>query len=225
MSLGAPPALFTPKQPIAIRPECISTEHTSIHVRQKAAWSHGNFISRKADGTIILTSEGKVLSNSARKEFLDGSGLPLFSLRKAWLSLTRHYWLELPGGQDVLTIRQRFSFGKVKLDFTVRNVASPDHEDVLLEVRGDDWQNAVTDVLCNGHKVAVIRRKFNENTISYKFLPEYDVDVAEGMDYALVKILSSSMNLVRLMIIICKGFSHSHRIGRAYSEPLGHSSC
>lgn len=198
MSIGAPPTLYTPKQPIAIRPDCIAPEQTTIHVRQKAAWSHGDFISRKTDGTIILTSEGKILSNSARKEFLDGSGLPLFSLRRAWFSLTRHYWLELPGGQDILTIRQKASFGKIKLDFTVHNAASPDREEVVLESRGLDWQNAVTDVLCDGKKVAMIRRKFNENTISYKFLPEYDVDVAEGMDTALVKFLPSS---VRLLIV------------------------
>ena len=42
-------------------------------------------------------------------------------------------------------------------------------------------------------KVALIRRKFNEDTISYKFLAEYDVDVAEGMDTALVKLSSSSV--------------------------------
>ena len=196
MPIAAPPTLYTPKQPIAIRLDCIAPQQTTVHVRQKAAWSHGDFISRKADGEIILTSEGKVLSNSARKEFLDGSGLPLFSLRRAWFSLTRHYWLELPGGQDILTIRQKASFGKVKLDFTVRNAASPGHEDIVLQSRGVDWQNAVTDILYDGKKVALIRRRFNENTISYKFLPEYDVDVAEGMDTALVMIFSFSVMFI-----------------------------
>lgn len=84
------------RQRIAIRPDCIADERTTLLVQQKAAWSHGDFIARKADGTTILTSNGKVLSNSARKEFQDASGLPLFSLRRAWFSLTRHYWLELP---------------------------------------------------------------------------------------------------------------------------------
>lgn len=184
----APVALNASKQPIAIRPDCITNERTTILVKQKAAWSHGDFIAQKADGTPILTSSGKVLSNSARKEFQDASGLPLFSLRRAWFSLTRHYWLEIPGGQEVLSIRQRWWFGKVKFDCMIRNALSHGQE-VVFEVRGADMLNTKTDVLYDGKKLASIQRKMDHHTMSYKFLPEYEVDVAGGADTALVILL------------------------------------
>lgn len=181
-------ALTAPKQPIAIRPDCIANASTTILVKQKIGWSQGDFIAQRADGTTILTSNGKVLSNSARKDFQDASGLPLFSLRRAWFSLTRHYWLEIPGGQEVLTVKQKWSFGKIKLDFTVRNAMS-DGQEVVLEVRGVDMLNSITEVSYSGKKLASIQRKMDPHAMSYKFLPEYKIDVAEGVDTALVKLL------------------------------------
>ncbi|KAL8919441.1 MAG: hypothetical protein Q9172_004983 [Xanthocarpia lactea] len=183
-------ALSPLKQPIAIRPDCVVNEPTTITVQQKPGWTQGDFIAQRADGSTILSSNGKLWSKSARKEFQDASGLPLFSLRRAWLSLARHYWLELPGGggQEILTVRQRWSFGKIKLDFTLHNAASPDQEEEkVLELRGADMLNEITEVSCDGSNVASIRRKMDPP--SYKYLPEYEVGVASGMDTALVSVM------------------------------------
>ncbi|KAI4175620.1 MAG: hypothetical protein LQ346_008047 [Caloplaca aetnensis] len=106
--------------------------------------------------------------------------------RKTWLSLTRHFWLELPGGEDILTVQQKWSFGNTKIDFTFRNAAS-DQEDVVLELRGDDIRNTVAHISYMANMFALIRRKTDQShPLSYKFLPEYEVDVAEGVGVALV---------------------------------------
>ncbi|KAI4281216.1 MAG: hypothetical protein L6R38_003878 [Xanthoria sp. 2 TBL-2021] len=181
-----PPKLSTLKQSIAIRPDCITHEHTTFTVKQKAAWSHGDFVARNANGTTVFTSSGKLLSNSARREIEDASGLPLFSLRRSWISLTRHYWLELPGGEEILKVQQHLSFGKIKLDFMLRNAATNDQDEVVLQLRGADMLNEVVEVLNAEEKVASIQRKTDGHSMSYKFLPEYEVEVAEGVDTSLV---------------------------------------
>ncbi|KAI4261468.1 MAG: hypothetical protein L6R42_003331, partial [Xanthoria sp. 1 TBL-2021] len=77
----------------------------------------------------------------------------------------------------------RWSFGKIKLDFTLLNAATDDQEEKVLELRGADMLNEITEVSCDGNKVASIQRKMD--TRSYKYLPEYEVMVASGIDTAL----------------------------------------
>lgn len=94
-------------------------------MKQDLSWSNGDFIAKKADGVILLSCNGKVWSNSARKEFKDASGLPLFSLRISWFSVARAWRLELPGdGYIVMAVRPRWSLGKVKLDCMFNNAAT-----------------------------------------------------------------------------------------------------
>ncbi len=79
--------------------------------------------------------------------------------------------------------------GKVKLDCTFNN-AAPDGEgqEVTLEVRGQDSQTLVTRISHGESKVASVGRMFDNrgNGAIWMFKPEYEVDVAEGMDMALV---------------------------------------
>lgn len=185
--------LATLEQPLAIRTDCITPQRTSLHVKQDLSWSSGDFTAKSADGALILSCDGKVWSNSARKEFKDASGLPLFSLRSSWFSMSKAWRLELPGdGHLIMAVRPRWSFGKVKLDCTFKNAASDvDGQDVILEVRGQDFQNMVTHISCGESRVASVRRMFDSGGrgANLLFKPEYEVDVAEGMDTALVSYL------------------------------------
>ena len=182
--------LATLQQPLAIRTDCIALQRTSLHVKQDLSWSSGDFTAKNADGALVLSCDGKVWSNSARKEFKDGSGLPLFSLRSSWFSMSKAWRLELPGdGHLIMAVRPRWSLGKVKLDCTFKNAASDvDAQEVILEVRGQDFQNLVTHISCGESRVASVRRMFDSGGKGgdWKFKPEYEVDVAEGMDTALV---------------------------------------
>jgi len=182
--------LTTLEQPLAIRTNCITIHRTTLHVKQDRSWSNGNFTAKNAEGTLILSCDGKVWSNSARKEFKDASGLPLFSLRSSWFSMSKAWRLELPGdGHLIMAVRPRWSLGKVKLDCTFNNVASGgDGDEVTLEVRGQDTQSLVTHISRGESKVASVRRMFDSGGkgANWLFKPEYEVDVAEGMDMALV---------------------------------------
>ena len=178
------------KEPIAIRTDCIAAHRTTIYVKLDRSWSKGNFTAKAADGSLILSCDGKVLSNSARKQFTDASGLPLFSLRSSWFSMSKAWTLELPGdGHVILAVRPRWSLGKVKLDATFTTAASNgEGQEVMLEVRGQDYQHLLTYISRGTSKVASVRRMHEdgENRPKFFFKPEYEIEVAEGMDTALV---------------------------------------
>lgn len=178
------------KEPIAIRTDCIAAHRTTIYVKQDRSWSNGNFTAKTADGSLILSCDGKVLSNSARKQFTNASGLPLFSLRSSWFSMSKAWTLELPGdGHVIMAVRPCWSLGRVKLDCTFTNAASNDGgQKVTLKVRGQDIQHLVTDISCRETKVASVKRIHDDGgkRPQFFFKPEYEIEVAQGMDTALV---------------------------------------
>ncbi|MCJ1368105.1 hypothetical protein MMC16_007244 [Acarospora aff. strigata] len=184
--------LATLKQPLAIRSDCITPQQTTLHVKQDLSWSNGDFTAKNANGAVILSCDGKVWSNSARKEFKDASDLPLFSLRSSWFSMSKAWRLELLGdGHMIMAVRPRWSLGKVKLDCTFRNVASDgEGQEVKLEVCRQDYQSLVTHISCGESKVASVERVFDEGKAqNWLFKPEYKVDVAGGMDMALIAVI------------------------------------
>lgn len=196
MATMTPSDLTTLKQPLAIRTDCITPQPTTLHVKHDLSWSNGDYTVTKADGSVLLSCDGKGWSNSMRTQFRDASGLPLFDLRISWFSISKTWRLELPGdhGQMVMAVRLRWTFGKLKLDCTFTNAASDDDgggQEVTLKVRGQDMQNFVTDITCGETKVASVRRVFESGKRGafWMFKQEYDVVVAGGMDMALVSCL------------------------------------
>lgn len=177
------------KQALAIRADWIPSQTTKLTVKQDRSWSKGDFTAKQDGGPLIFSCDGKLWSNSARKELRDATGLPLFSLRASWWSMSKAWRLELPGdGHMILAVRPRWSLGRVKLDCTFTNIA-PGGEDqqVLLEVRGQDSQALVTHINHGEKRAATVRRVFQEGA-SWRFKPEYSVDVAAGMDQSLVSL-------------------------------------
>ena len=184
------PHLQALKQPLAIRAECIAPQTTKINVKLAFSWSSGDFTAETADGATILSCKGIVWSWSARKEVEDASGLPLFSLRCSWFSMAKAWRLELPGdGHMIMAVRPRWSLGKLKLECTFTNAAPGEEgQEVKLEVQGQDFQHLETHINYRGKTVAVVRRFFSNRSVvtSGKFKPLVEVEVAEGMDTALV---------------------------------------
>jgi len=236
MATTTPSNLTTLKQPLAIRTDCITPHPTTLHVKHDLSWSNGNYTATKADGSVLLSCDGKSWSNSMRKQFKDASGLPLFDLRISWFSMAKAWRLELPGdgGQMVMAVRPRLSLGKLKLDCTFTNAASDDDgegQEVTLEVRGQNLQNVVTDITCGEKKVASVRRVFEDGKRGalWMFKQEYEVDVAGGMDMALVSCLlvliakemgaPSRVFILLMSIIDC---CHCHNHGQSPSGKAGH---
>ncbi|KAL8654504.1 MAG: hypothetical protein Q9226_003412 [Calogaya cf. arnoldii] len=111
---------------------CITHKQTTLSVKQNLSL-HTDFAAQIAEGTTIFTSHPISASNSARKQ-IDASALPLFTLRRAWWSNTRRYWLEFAGGEEILKVKlyPGWESGKIKLDFTLRYRTSNDPDEDLL---------------------------------------------------------------------------------------------
>ncbi|KAK5136747.1 hypothetical protein LTR08_002043 [Meristemomyces frigidus] len=215
----SPPA----KGPIAIRPQYIvQDENTVLHVKENNySLARRDFTVRKANGQTLMTVSGKTLSVNLQREFLDASGLPLFELRKRQypkkLSSSAGWSLALPGSEpgqdydDVLSATFKSFWVHPKLDIKLKNLAPPQHmlrdtadsavdladsyhENVLLQVRGQDSARLTTHVMCEGRKVIHIRRQSDELTESvyphgFGYKPEWEVTVARGVDVALAVVI------------------------------------
>lgn len=171
---------------IAIRPECLAKERTKLIVGHTKAESGGCWTARTSTGTIITTCSGKMLSSSTRRDFNNAAGTPLFTLRRSRFSISQTFWLEAPQGDRSVDIKVKWALLQAKLDVSLKNAASDAREEVKLEVRSSDPSSLVTTVTCEDKRVAIIRRKQDPSSTVHKFLPEYDVDVASGLDLALV---------------------------------------
>ena len=174
------------KEPIGLRTESIVSQRSILLVTQRHSWSGGDFTVRTPDGVTILTSSGKLASTSGRKEFKDASGLPLFDLKMSWFSLSNSWYLELPGGQRILSVRSKWFLRRLKLEVTLRNVASRTHEEVTLKVHGEDFHLGSTRVLWQERPVAVVRKKLDLLNTKPGVTSEFEVEVAAGMDQVLV---------------------------------------
>lgn len=211
-----------PRGPIAIRPQFIAQdESTVLSVKENNfSLAHRDFTVRKANGDTFMTISGRTLSLGLQREFRDSSGLPLFELRKRQYLKKRSsnagWSLALPGyetGQeydDVLTATFKSFWIHPKLDVRLKNLAPPQHsprsndsaidladsyhENVVLQVRGQDSSRLNTHVLCEGRKVIHIRRESNQLTESvyphgFGYKPEWELTVAQGVDVALAIVI------------------------------------
>jgi len=116
----------------------------------------------------------------------------MYSLRSSWFSMARAWRLELPGdGHIIMAVRPRWSLGKIKLDCSFTNAAAEgEGHKITLKVRGQDSQHLVTHISYGEKLIACVRRMFDGGSqgLKFGFKPEYDIDVAGGIDLALVSV-------------------------------------
>jgi len=206
------------KGPIAIRPHYIANDLTTIRIKElDVSLAHRDFTARNLDGSQFMSVTGKTLSVALQRVFHDASGLPLFELRKgkgmkrsnAGWSLALPGWREGDVYDDVLSAVFKNFWVHPKLDIKLKNLAPPPHspatdsavdltntyhENVVLEVRGQDSTRLNTVVVCEGRKIMHIRRESDEFTesvyphgVGYK--PEWEVRVARGVDVCLAVVI------------------------------------
>lgn len=206
------------KESIGLRTEFIRPERSFLVVTQHRSWSGGDFTARAEDGTTILTSSGKWASKSARKEFKDASGLPLFNMKMSLFSMSSAWYLELPGGQRILSVKYKWSINRVKLDVTLKNAASPTHDEVVLKVKSQDSHLGSTQVLWQGRPVAVVRKKVGMFSITSEVTSEFEVEVAAGMDHALVSPCPSKLDRTPLTTYTHSSFEQASVITIVLAE-------
>ncbi|KAL4951154.1 tubby C-terminal-like domain-containing protein [Aspergillus filifer] len=104
-----PPAYRKSKHPIALRPEYIARNNTTIHVKQhSASWSSGDFTITSLPGPEnpgpdsklkeLFKVTGEFASFSQRRHFRDADGLPLFEISREKMGYK--WFLHLPGEKE-----------------------------------------------------------------------------------------------------------------------------
>ncbi|KAF7594250.1 hypothetical protein BBP40_009802 [Aspergillus hancockii] len=188
-------------QAIAIRPESIASSNTVLRVKQHStSVSGGDYtISQCAsDGdprhpgvTKLFWVKGHATSWRQRRDFTDATGLALFQLHRKGKGVT--WFLKHPGqtedSEPIATLAPRFHALKDKFDVFFTN-AVEGGEQVLLEVRGQDVWKAKTHVYFKDALIVKIR-VLNPLLYYVPFKrPEWEVEVAEGMDLALASVIA-----------------------------------
>lgn len=197
-----------PPNPIAIRPDLITSEETTLRLHPKANTHSATDYTIKdvATGSTIFSVTGKKYGSSPGREFRDSTGLPLFELHRVGIS--RKPWrVRLPGDKerDLISICMRGPSMKIKLEIAQNCAATAGGQDGKRE--GEDMETVkmevrrttalfTFDVLAGEQKVADVRENAEINhsighSISgpYDYAPPkrvLDINLAEGLDMSIV---------------------------------------
>ncbi|KAL4875442.1 tubby C-terminal-like domain-containing protein [Aspergillus karnatakaensis] len=189
------------KPPIALRPDHITPTPTTIRVKQESTGlSRARFTvtstptPHSPHPTKLFDIDGGSPSPSFSqiRHFRDASGLPLFEVERKWSSM--NWVLYLPGGsgsgsgrlsEPIATVRPRHAGLKDKLEVRLKNAAAGG-EDTTLEVRGESIWKTKTNVLHQGEVVMAMRLE----SLTAVHIPgmhlAWEVEVARGVDLALI---------------------------------------
>ena len=153
-------------------------------------------ITRATDGTKLYTVHGHNATNAFQRTFRDALDQPILELRRKMNSMSGAWYAETPdpGRETVMTADMKTSWTTAKVDATFRNVAAAAVGEVKLEVRGKDISYKETEVFCGGKVVVRVRKVTGSTMPIVPYLNSnkkgkrdtWEVDVAEGVDLALV---------------------------------------
>lgn len=175
--------------PIAVDKNSIVHSNTKFIVRKQGKWlGSGKFAAFPPgwDGRqpAWITVDGKAMSMSESRPFVNSNGQPIFTLSHPKMGAT--WTIDLPGqhGEPAGKIMPRWDATKDKLDVAFYNAGSGMREEVTLEVRGQDVMKKETHVFLNN---SCIMTTVMVSSIS-AYMPgkvEWEVNIAAGMDLAL----------------------------------------
>ncbi|KAJ5975805.1 hypothetical protein N7481_009512 [Penicillium waksmanii] len=212
------PTITSPKQPIAVRLDHIASRPTTLRVnRHSLSWSGGDFTiselvnaegGSSGDTSPLFTVNGKVASFTQRHQFLDQTGLPLFDITRKAAGVT--WFVRLPdegsSREPIATIAPRWSYFKDKFDVYISNAAM-NGEEILIEARGQDIWKLRTNFYANGSLVMTSKRTDKLTAYIPGKHPEWQMDVAKGIDLSLAAVLS--VYLAELMFHSSMPSSHN----------------
>lgn len=175
--------------PIAVDKNYIVHSDTKFIVRKQGKFmGSGKFVAIEpgSDGRqpAWITVDGKALSMSESRPFVNSHGQPIFTLAHPRMGAT--WTIELPGQKDAPAgkIMPRWDATKDKLDVAFYNAASGMREEVSLQVRGQDVMKKETHVYLNDRCIMTTMMVSSMSA----YMPgkvEWEVNVAAGMDLSL----------------------------------------
>ncbi|KAF2434853.1 hypothetical protein EJ08DRAFT_581425, partial [Tothia fuscella] len=153
-------------------------------LKEKAfSFSGDDFTIRTANGVDICRCKGTFLSISDRKTFTDMKGREHFTLKNKLLSFHKSFKGIGPDGFELFEVKGHFAFLSHKSSVHFTNAA--DGREIELEVRGD-WLDRSATITCGGQPIASIARSFFTVREIFAGKQTYFVQVAPGVDLALV---------------------------------------
>ncbi|KAK0525387.1 hypothetical protein OC835_005626 [Tilletia horrida] len=184
----AAPLAPVPK-PLGVLPQyTIHQNQMALKIRErKTGFSGDNFRVKDAvTDQAIFEVDGKVFSLSSKKDILDATGKPLFTLRRKHLSLHMTYEGYAPGtdSDPLFVVKASFSFG-TKLTATFNNRAGAG-EPVTLVLKGDLFDRKAEISTESGVPVARISRSFANLGELFFDQQTYFLTIAPGVDAALL---------------------------------------
>lgn len=130
--------------PIALFPVFIASQPETIVLKEHVLSLSGDSFSIKlANGTPILSVEGKVMSISGRKKVSDMQGNHLFSIVKEHFHLHATYVVESPAGEKLVEVKSSLKLvgSKATATFT-----SQGGKQEILTMRGN-WMDTSADIV------------------------------------------------------------------------------
>lgn len=153
----------------------------------------------------LFTVQAHVATNAFQRTFKEASSdQPALELRRRMNSLKGAWYAETPDPSrtTVLTADMKASWAHTKIDVSLQNSAAsadaaPEVREVKLEVRGKDIMYKETKVLLDGRSIVHVKKVTGTTMPVVPFLNSnrtgsrdtWEVDVAEGVDLALVSAL------------------------------------
>ncbi|CAK9780411.1 hypothetical protein CC85DRAFT_283526 [Cutaneotrichosporon oleaginosum] len=181
----APTQLVPANPPIAVFRDFIAQAPTTLVLKEKVWSLSGDSFSIKdaATGRPVVKVAGKALSLRDRKQVMDPSGRPLYSLRSKLMTIFNVQIGEDANEKELFRVRSHsLSLGsKLTVTFTNAITGQP----VELNIKGDMFGMGSV-IRCNGQPIAQISREYFNAAQIFGDQQTYFVTVAPGVDLALI---------------------------------------
>ncbi|KAK6340513.1 hypothetical protein TWF696_008839 [Orbilia brochopaga] len=170
---------------IAIFPQFVATKTESLLLREKVfSFSGDSFDITTLEKVPVFKVQGKKLSLSGRKIFMDQQGNELFHLRKEHLAFHSTFYGEDSTGKSLFQVKSKFSIGTSKAYVNFTDTNGTQHS-LLMKGNWFDTKSNIVDE-ASGAVVATISRKLFNMSELIGGQQTYVLSVAPGVDMALM---------------------------------------
>ncbi|KAF3905963.1 hypothetical protein ABW21_db0202552 [Orbilia brochopaga] len=172
-------------QQIALFPQFVATKTESLLLREKVfSFSGDSFDITTLEKVPVFKVQGKKMSLSGRKIFMDQQGNELFHLRKEHIALHSTYYGEDSTGKVLFQVKSKFSIGTSKAYVNFTDTSGTTHA-LLMKGNWFDTKSNIVDE-STGAVVATISRKLLNFSELLGGQQTYVLSVAPGVDMALM---------------------------------------
>ncbi|KAI9635389.1 tubby C-terminal-like domain-containing protein [Dioszegia hungarica] len=188
---------LSPQDPnIAVWPQfCVGGPLTLTVQRQAFSLTGGDFQVCDQNGVAVVICQGQAMSIRGRKVVTDSQGKELCHIRSPAFSLLRTFIVEDPAGREIVQIVKRVGFGtSMKATFMNTTTSQPTSIYLHGEILGG---SAILSLGKAGPPIAQLVSDFASARHIFTNAQTYAVNIAPGVDIALIAVLCITMDVTR----------------------------